>query len=280
MSGPRQPSRLTASRVGASTQVRLTAVVMLVWAGDYALVPLAGLLGARSPGLAASIDGLSLVLLLPALILAVVLVWRGRPRWPGLEPDRLAALLDTGERPVAVIAVRIAGTQRLLPVLLCGVLAVATIVGATALYDRTTAVIFLGLSLLALALGPIWLVVSNGIGEGTARRGGRRSLARTVPRSGSRRHSWLVLTDRRLALVERGRRDETRLAWQVPRSELHWIGDGGRSFWTLDRTTRLGFSDGSSVRMAAPDARPLYAGVWTPATTPAPAAAPDTADSR
>lgn len=252
--------------MGASTDVRLSMAVFLVWAADYALGSLAGVLRHWSPEVAAWVDGLGLLLFLPALVLAVVLVWRGHAPWPGLEPGRLAAVLDAGERPVAVIAVRIAGTQRLLPVFVCSVLATAALLGIVALSAPALALVFLGLALLAHTLGPIGLAVNNGIGEATARRGGRGSTARTVPRSGARHPSWLVLTDRRLALVERMRRGGTRLAWHVPRSELLWTGDDGRSLRTLDRTIRLGFSDGSSVRMAAPDARPfLAAALATPA---------------
>jgi hypothetical protein len=245
--------------MGTTTNVRMTVAVMLVWAGQFPIGLLAGAVDRWSPAIGGAIETASVVLFLPVAIIAAAWVVRRRPRWPSLDADRLAALLDAGERPIAVMAVRIAGTQPWRPGLLFAVVGEGALLGLLALSGSALTLVFLPMALLIVPGMLLVVGMSNRVAERSARRGRRRSTARSVPRSGGRPPNWLVLTDRRLTLVESGRGGRTGLVWHVPRSEFERATDARRSLRTLDRTIRLHFTDGSSVRMTAPDARPFLA---------------------
>src|SRR5262249_13773451 len=188
--------------MGATTDIRMTVAGKLVWVGLVAAGLVAGAVNRWSASVGGAIDAASLVLFLPAVVVASVWVVRRGPRWRCPGADRLAALLDDGEEMVAVAAVRIAGTQPWRPLLLFGVVALVTLLGITAFSDVALALIFLPMAFLAVPGMLLAVGMSNGRAERTARRGPRRSQARSVPRSGGGPPSWLVLTDRRLALVE------------------------------------------------------------------------------
>jgi hypothetical protein len=243
--------------MGATTNLRVTVAVMLVWAGLVAMGFLAGAVDRLSPAAGATIQTASLALALPVAIVVAVWVVRRGPRWPRLNPDRLAALLDADERPIAVMAVRVDGTQPWRPVLLFAIVGWGALLGLLALNGSALALVFLPMVFLIVPGMLLVVGISNGWAEHSARSGRRRSTARTLPRCGGGPPDWLVLTDRRLALVDGGR--QTDLIWQVPRSELERIAAARRSLRTLDRTIRLHFIDGSSVRLTAPDAGPILA---------------------
>lgn len=232
---------------------------MLVWAGVSAAGALAGAVNRWSPGVGGVVEAASLLLFLPTAIIAVVWVVRRGPRWPCLAPDRLTALLDGGEVPIAVAAVRIAGTQPWRPNLVFAVVGMGTVLGLVALSSVGLLLIFLPMALIVVPSWLLALAMSNRGAERRARSGPRPSTARSVPRSGGRPPGWLVLTDRRLALVEARRDGWAGLVWHVPRGQLERATSARRSLRTLDRSVRLHFADGSSVRMTAPDAPPFLA---------------------
>lgn len=202
---------------------------------------------------------------LPALAFWVTYrLWPGAPpaaSWASLDADRFSALLEVGERPVAAIRVRVAGTRPLLLHLGVTTVAILWLLAVAAVQFGPGALVF-GLGLVGLPLLGLLIAISNDIGERTARRGRRRSIARTYPRSDGGRGMWiLVLTDRRLVLLHPVRRGRTHLVWHVARSEITSASAAGRSLRTLDPTIRLHFADGSSVRLTAPAAGPLLAAV-------------------
>jgi hypothetical protein len=246
--------------MGATTNLRLTVAVMLVWAGLDTLSGVSGLVDRWSPDVEGTMQFAALALFLPAEIAAVVWALRRRPRWPSLDADRLAPLLEPGERTVSVAAVRIAGTQPWRPTLLYVVVGLGGLLVVVALNAGALALVFVPLALLVVPAFLLTVGFGNDLAERAARRGGRRdSTALSVPLSGGRPPDWLVLTDRRLAIVGPGRGGQAELVWRVPRSELEGVARARRSWRTLDRTIRLRFADGSSVRLATPDARPFLA---------------------
>lgn len=246
--------------MGATTNLRLTVAVMLVWAALDLVSSVAGVVQRWNPDVGGTIQFVALVLFLPAEIAAVVRAVRRRPRWPGLDPDRLASLLDDGERPIATAAVRVAGTQPWRPALVFAVAGLGGLLGLMALGGfGAVALVFVPMALFVVPGLMLAIWFENASAERGARRGRRHSTARGVPASRGRPPDWLVLTDHRLVIVGPGRGGQAELVWHVRRSELEGAEPARRSWRTLDRTIRLRFTDGSSIRLAAPDARPLLA---------------------
>lgn len=71
----------------------------------------------------------------------------------------------------------------------------------------------------------------------------------------------LVLTDRRLVVVRMGSGGRMGLVWSLMRAELTGVTAAGRSLRSWDLTIRLYFTDGSSIRLTAPDAQPFLAAI-------------------
>lgn len=247
--------------MGTTTNVRLTVAVMLTWAGVVAIDYLADVVGRWSPAARGMIDSTSLVLFLPVAIIAAIWVVRRPPRWPGLDTGRLAALFDAGERPVAVVAVRVAGTQPWRPAFVFVVVGEGVLLGLILLNDGAVVLIFLPMVVLLVPVFLLGIWMSNGRADRKARDGRRRSTAWSLPRSGGRPPYWLLLTDRRLVLAKSDGNGKTDLIWQIPRSELERAAAARRSLRTLDRTIRLHFTDGSSIRLTAPEPEPFLAAV-------------------
>jgi hypothetical protein len=247
--------------MGTTTNLRLTVTVMLVWAVFVALGYLAGAVDGWSPAAGGAIDSASLILFLPVTIIAAIWVVRRPPRWPSLDRDRLRIVLDVDESLAAVVAVRVAGTQPWRPALLFAVIGLGTLLGLLGLNGSALALVFLPMAFVLVPGFMLGTGISNGLAERSARSGRRHSTAWSVPRSGGQPPSWLVLTDRRLALVQLSSGGRMELVWDITREKLVGASTARTTFRTLDRTIRLYFLDGSSIRLTAPDRGPFLAAV-------------------
>jgi hypothetical protein len=200
------------------------------------------------------------VAVLPVTALAFWILYR---LWPAplsrsLNPDRFGAVLEEGERPLAAVQVRVSGTQPLRLVLAYGTIGLGVVLGFGVLGAGPSFLIFLPFVLVMIPGLCLMVAIGNDWGERRARRGRRRSVARSYPRSGGALGMWpLVLTDRRLVVVRTGRGGRMDLVWSLPRTELTGAAAAGRSLRTWDPTIRLHFTDSSSIRLTAPGAEPF-----------------------
>lgn len=202
------------------------------------------------------------VAVLPVAALAFWIAYR---LWPApssrsMDTDQFGAVLEEGERPLAAVQVRVSGTQPLRLALAYGTIGFGVLLGFGALGHGPGILIFLPFVLAIIPGMCLIVAIGNDWAERRARRGRRRSVARSYPRSGGTLGMWpLVLTDRRLVVIRTGRRGRMDLVWSLPRTELTGAAAAGRSLRTWDPTIRLHFTDSSSIRLTAPGAGPFLA---------------------
>lgn len=237
---------------------------MAAWAAAVAAWVVAGVNGGMLSYLLPQIPYTDVAALPVAAALAFWIVYRV---WPapsrrGLDADRFGALLEEGERPLAAVEVRVCGTLPLRLALAYGTVGFAVLLGFAVLGMGPGMLIFLPGVLVIIPAFCLMVAISNDWAERRARHGHRRSVARRYPRSGGALGMWsLVLTDRRLVVVRMGSGGRMGLVWSLMRAELTGVTAAGRSLRSWDLTIRLYFTDGSSIRLTAPDAQPFLAAI-------------------